>query len=76
MNEILYKFASSHLCDSCGILEDVKHLLKECKQHEDERQLLPLLLDTGTSAIELLGTLDTKIYRVILTFLEWIGRDF
>ncbi|KAF6217316.1 hypothetical protein GE061_001670 [Apolygus lucorum] len=71
----LYKFAPSQLCDVCGVLEDVEHILIECEQYNEERSAFPRLLESSTSVSTMFKTLDRDLYRVILTFLEYIGRD-
>lgn len=70
----LMKITNSPNCDTCGVLEDVQHLLVECERSESMRAELSEsynfnLLDTGVIQIILAAPLSDaaiKLFRLVL----------
>lgn len=66
------------MCDECGVVETVEHVIFKCSKYEEQRsELFKNIKNRSVSIMDLLGKglSDRQRFKDVITFLELTGLD-
>ena len=69
LNFIKAQGISSSLCTTCKVEDTVRHVIDNCKMHEDDREKTLLKIGHAGKMSDLLSSSDTKVIDLVADFL-------
>ena len=75
LNESLYRIGkhATGNCDKCGMVENVKHVLLDCKEYEQERQKVIAAADKAKMPFNICSVTSSVLFKVVIKYLKETG---